>query len=250
MAQCNLEMADLTNADLVNPPPHPPLSPFPPTLFPSLPQDANIAQCNLEMADLTNADLVNPPPHPPLSPFPPTIFPSLPQDANMAQCNLEMADLTNADLTNADLTNAYLTGAVLNGPKGGLTKIENTDWTDAELRCVSLVSLSQYLTGAVLNGQKGGLTKIENTDWTDAELRCVSRVALVFSLVPPAKMFRHSTRAAVHGRLRQPCRTRRAWARRCDVDVPGQAGSATEAVQSAVPPADAAGQAYRGKQLE
>jgi hypothetical protein len=53
----------------------------------------------------------------------------------MAQCNLEMADLTNADLTNADLTNAYLTGAVLNGPKGKLTKIENTDWTDAELRC-------------------------------------------------------------------------------------------------------------------
>eukprot|EP00967_Tisochrysis_lutea_P149751 scaffold288593_cov32-Tisochrysis_lutea.AAC.2 len=46
-----------------------------------------------------------------------------------------MADLTNADLTNADLTNAYLTGAVLNGPKGALTKIENTDWTDAELRC-------------------------------------------------------------------------------------------------------------------
>lgn len=56
------------------------------------------------------------------------------KDANMAQCNLEMADLSDVDLTNVDLTNSYLTGAVINGPKGKLTKIENTDWTDAELR--------------------------------------------------------------------------------------------------------------------
>ena len=26
------------------------------------------------------------------------------------------------------------TGAVVNGPKGGLTKIDNTDWSDAQLR--------------------------------------------------------------------------------------------------------------------
>ena len=52
----------------------------------------------------------------------------------MQEINLEMADLTGADLTNADLTNAYMTGAVVNGPKGGLTKIDNTDWTDAQLR--------------------------------------------------------------------------------------------------------------------
>ena len=56
------------------------------------------------------------------------------KDANMQQVNLEMADLSGADLTNVDLTNAYLTGAVLNGPKGKLEKIDNTDWTDAELR--------------------------------------------------------------------------------------------------------------------
>ena len=56
------------------------------------------------------------------------------KDANMVETNLEMADLTGADLTGADLTNAYMTGAVVNGPKGGLTKIDNTDWTDAQLR--------------------------------------------------------------------------------------------------------------------
>ena len=33
-----------------------------------------------------------------------------------------------------DLTEAYLTGAVINGPKGALTKIDNTDWTDAQMR--------------------------------------------------------------------------------------------------------------------
>jgi uncharacterized protein YjbI with pentapeptide repeats len=56
------------------------------------------------------------------------------KDANMKLVNLEMADLSNTDLTNADLTNAYLTGAVINGPKGALTAIENTDWTDADMR--------------------------------------------------------------------------------------------------------------------
>ena len=54
--------------------------------------------------------------------------------SKMAEVNLEMADLTNADLTNADLTNAYMTGAIVNGPKGKLEKIDNTDWTDAQLR--------------------------------------------------------------------------------------------------------------------
>uniref|UniRef100_A0A7S3W911 Pentapeptide repeat-containing protein n=1 Tax=Strombidinopsis acuminata TaxID=141414 RepID=A0A7S3W911_9SPIT len=84
----------------------------------SVVRSANFERANLFTASFFDADLSN-------SNF---------KDANMAQCNLEMADLTNADLTNADLTNAYLTGAVLNGPKGALTKIENTDWTDAELR--------------------------------------------------------------------------------------------------------------------
>lgn len=32
------------------------------------------------------------------------------------------------------LTESYWTGAVLNGPKGPVKSIDNTDWTDAQLR--------------------------------------------------------------------------------------------------------------------
>lgn len=84
----------------------------------SVVRSSNFDGANLESASFFDADLA-------MSSF---------KDANMNLCNLEMADLSNADLTGADLTNAYVTGAVLNGPKGGLTKIDNTDWTDAELR--------------------------------------------------------------------------------------------------------------------
>jgi uncharacterized protein YjbI with pentapeptide repeats len=84
----------------------------------SVVRSANFEKANLETASFFDADLSN-------SNF---------KDAKMAQVNLEMADLSNADMTNADLSNAYLTGAVVNGPKGGLTKIDNSDWTDAELR--------------------------------------------------------------------------------------------------------------------
>merc|ERR1719353_2222936 len=76
-------------------------------------QGADIRTASFFDADLSNSDMSN---------------------ANAAQVNFEMADLTNVDLTNADLTEAYVTGAVLNGPKGALTKIDNTDWTDAQLR--------------------------------------------------------------------------------------------------------------------
>ena len=65
----------------------------------------------------------------------------------MAQINLEMADLTGADLTNADLTEGYVTGAVLNGPKGALTKIDNTDWTDAQL-CAARSSRTALLASS------------------------------------------------------------------------------------------------------
>ena len=51
-------------------------------------------------------------------------------DADMKQVNLEMADLSNADLTNADLTEAYMAGAVIKD----LKKIDNTDWTDVDMR--------------------------------------------------------------------------------------------------------------------
>merc|ERR1712046_99037 len=84
----------------------------------SVVRSANFKKANLRTASFFDADLSN-------SQF---------QDADMVQVNLEMADLTGADLTNCDLTEAYMTGAVVNGPKGGLTKIDNTDWTDAQLR--------------------------------------------------------------------------------------------------------------------
>jgi uncharacterized protein YjbI with pentapeptide repeats len=87
----------------------------------SVVRSSNFEKANLFTASFFDADLAN-------SNF---------KGANMEQCNLEMADLSNADLTGADLTNAYLTGAVLNGgnnPERGLKKIDNTDWTDAELR--------------------------------------------------------------------------------------------------------------------
>jgi len=84
----------------------------------SVVRSANFEKADLKTASFFDADISN-------SNF---------KDANMAECNLEMADLTGADLTNADLSNAYMTGAIVNGPKGGLTKIDNTDWTDAQLR--------------------------------------------------------------------------------------------------------------------
>merc|ERR1711920_644417 len=52
------------------------------------------------------------------------------EGADMQQCNLEMADLTNANLKSADLTNAYMTGAVIKG----LTEIDNSDWTEVDMR--------------------------------------------------------------------------------------------------------------------
>ena len=52
----------------------------------------------------------------------------------MAQVNLEMADLTDVNLSGADLTNAYTSGFIVNGPKGKLERIENSDWTDVDMR--------------------------------------------------------------------------------------------------------------------
>ena len=83
----------------------------------SVVRSANFQGADLKTASFFDADISN-------SNF---------KDAEMAEVNLEMADLTGADLTGADLTNAYMTGAIVNGPKGGLTKIDNTDWTDAQV---------------------------------------------------------------------------------------------------------------------
>jgi len=84
----------------------------------SVVRSANFEGANLKTASFFDADLSN----------------SNMRNAAMAQINLEMADVTGVDMTNADLTEAYLTGAIVNGPKGALTKIDNTDWTDAQLR--------------------------------------------------------------------------------------------------------------------
>lgn len=51
-------------------------------------------------------------------------------NADMRQINLEMADLSGTDLTGADLTEAYMAGAVIKG----LTQIDDTDWTDVQMR--------------------------------------------------------------------------------------------------------------------
>ena len=84
----------------------------------SVVRSANFQKANLKTASFFDADLSN-------SNF---------KDADMAQVNMEMADLTGADLTNADLSESYWTGAVINGPRGPVKSIENTDWTDAQLR--------------------------------------------------------------------------------------------------------------------
>jgi len=48
----------------------------------------------------------------------------------MRLVNLEMADLSKADLTDADLSQAYIAGAVIKN----LQRIDNTDWTDVDMR--------------------------------------------------------------------------------------------------------------------
>lgn len=44
--------------------------------------------------------------------------------------------------------------------------------------CQQIMCLTLRRPGAVINGPKGKLTKIENTDWTDAELRKDQRTYL------------------------------------------------------------------------
>ena len=80
----------------------------------SVMRKCNFKKTNLFSASFFDADLAG------------TSF----EDASMKQVNLEMADLTDADLTGADLTEAYMAGAVIRN----LKKIENTDWTDVDMR--------------------------------------------------------------------------------------------------------------------
>ena len=74
----------------------------------------------------------------------------------MQQCNLEMADLTNADLTNADLTQAYTTGFVIQD----LKKIENTDWSEVDMR----KDQRKYLCGLESAKGKNPTTGVETRD--------------------------------------------------------------------------------------
>ncbi|KAJ1451235.1 hypothetical protein M885DRAFT_487836 [Pelagophyceae sp. CCMP2097] len=77
-------------------------------------RNCNFRKANLFTASFFDADLAG------------TDF----TEADMKQVNLEMADLSNTDLTSADLTEAYMAGAVIKD----LKKIENTDWTDVNMR--------------------------------------------------------------------------------------------------------------------
>ena len=78
----------------------------------SVMRKCNFKKTNLFSASFFDADLAG------------TSF----EDASMRQVNLEMADLTDADLTGADLTELRGAG------HPNLKKIENTDWTDVDMR--------------------------------------------------------------------------------------------------------------------
>ena len=84
----------------------------------SVVRKANFKNANLFSASFFDADLAG-------SDF---------EGADMRQVNLEMADLTDVNLSGADLTNAYTSGFIVNGPKGKLERIENSDWTDVDMR--------------------------------------------------------------------------------------------------------------------
>lgn len=65
------------------------------------------------------------------------------RDADMKLVNLEMADLSNVDLRGADLTQAYVAGWVIKD----LKLIDDTDWTDVEMRKDQRSSLCSVANG-------------------------------------------------------------------------------------------------------
>ncbi|KAJ8604967.1 hypothetical protein CTAYLR_006897 [Chrysophaeum taylorii] len=82
-------------------------------------QQSVLRNCNFKFANLFSASF-----------FDADLSGSSFEGADMTQVNLEMADLSQVDLTNADLTQAYVAGAVIKN----LEKIDNTDWTDVDMR--------------------------------------------------------------------------------------------------------------------
>lgn len=82
-------------------------------------QQSVLRGCNFKLANLFSASF-----------FDADLSGSTFKGANMQQVNLEMADLSNVDLTDADLSMAYMAGAVIKN----LQKIDNTDWTDVDMR--------------------------------------------------------------------------------------------------------------------
>lgn len=82
-------------------------------------QQSVLRGCNFKLANLFSASF-----------FDADLSGSSFKGANMQQVNLEMADLSNVDLTDADLSMAYMAGAVIKN----LQKIDNTDWTDVDMR--------------------------------------------------------------------------------------------------------------------
>lgn len=105
---------------------------------------ARLRSANLQGCDLREARLVS---------------------ASLMMANLEMVDLSNAQLGKADLRGARL---------GKHTRMVGADFTDANLRNVSLTSVSASgakFVSATLRGANCELADFSSADFTDADLR-------------------------------------------------------------------------------
>lgn len=74
------------------------------------------------------------------------------QDADMTLSNLEMAQLAKANLKNAIVREAYVSGSTL---LDGIASIENSDWTDTQLRKDQQLYLCQHPTAHGTNPVTG-----------------------------------------------------------------------------------------------
>jgi len=106
----------------------------------SIVRDANFKKTNLFSASFFDATLDG-------SDF---------EDADMSQANLEMAQFNRANLKNAVLVNAYVVGAT---NFEGVLSIENSDWTDTELRKDQRKYLCEHPTAKGTNPKTGAGTR-------------------------------------------------------------------------------------------
>lgn len=78
------------------------------------------------------------------------------EDADMSQANLEMAQFNRANLKNTVLVNAYVVGAT---NFEGVLSIENSDWTDVQLRRDQRKYLCEHSTARGTNPKTGTDTR-------------------------------------------------------------------------------------------